>query len=415
MKTVQVARRFTRRAWGGTETVVLETSRRLLARGHGAEIFCAGALDATPRDAVGGVAVRRFPYFYPYLGLTGDARSRLDRVGGNLFSFGLLRALLSEPGLDLLHLHTGKRLGGIVRTAARLRGVPYVVTLHGGVHDVPDEEARRWTEPTAGALEWGRALGWAVGARRVLDDASAILCVGEAEQRLTQQRHPRVPVLHLPNGVTPEAFATGDAAAFRSRLGLDAADELLLVVGRVDPQKNQRLAIDVAAELGSSRPRLHLAIVGPVTNEAYRAELGEQVRERGVAHRVHFLDGLAPASPELAGAYHAADLVLVPSVHEPFGIVILEAWASARAVVASRVGGVPGLVDDARDGVLLEAKEVRAWTATVRQLLDAPERRASLAADGKAKAVTRYSWDRITDRLTSVYESARRGRIGRAA
>ena len=124
MKVLQVPRRFTTRAWGGTETVVLETSRRLLASGHDTRIVCPNALDRTAFEDVGGVPVTRHPYFYPYLGLSSDARGQMDRKGGNLFSFSLFRDLMQDPNVDLLHAHTGKRLGGIVRTAARLRGAP---------------------------------------------------------------------------------------------------------------------------------------------------------------------------------------------------------------------------------------------------------------------------------------------------
>jgi glycosyltransferase involved in cell wall biosynthesis len=407
MRTLQVARRFTRQAWGGTETVVLETSRRLLRLGHEAEVLCTNALDPVPEERIEGVQVHRFPYLYPYLGLSAESRGRLDQVGGNLFSFSLLAELLARKDVDVMHLHTGKRLGGTVRTAARRHGVPYVVSLHGGAHDVPAEEARRLVEPTRGTLEWGRVLGWAVGARRVLEDAAAILCVGERERRLTQERYPNVPVLHLPNGVDPERFAHGDGCVFRRRLGLTPTDELLLVVGRIDPQKNQALAVDVLAALAASRPGLHLALVGPVTSPDYRARLVARAESSGVASRLHVVDGLAPASVDLVSAYHAADLFLLPSVHEPFGIVILEAWASGLAVVASDVGGVPWVVEGGEDGLLCDPTDLERWVRTVRALLDAPGKRARLAGVGRHKAATQYSWDRVTDRLLAIYEDAR--------
>jgi len=182
MKVIHVPRRFVRSEWGGAETVILQIGKRLLAMGHETEIFCPNALASADRETVDGVDVTRFPYFYPYLGLSAEAKKRLDHKAGNLFSFALMRALQRVPDLDLVHLHTGKRLGGICRRVARGRRIPYVISLHGGVFDVPEEEARTWTEPTQGAFEWGKALGWWVGSRRVLDDAAAILCVGKREQ-----------------------------------------------------------------------------------------------------------------------------------------------------------------------------------------------------------------------------------------
>ena len=146
MNIIHVPRRFTRDSWGGTETVVLETSKHQRRAGHDVRIVTTQALCGTAAEVIEGVPVSRTPHFYPYLGLSSGAREQLDRRAGNLFSFSMLRELHTAPNVDLFHLHTGKRLGGIVRTAARRRNVPYVVSLHGGVYDVPAQEAQSWTE-----------------------------------------------------------------------------------------------------------------------------------------------------------------------------------------------------------------------------------------------------------------------------
>jgi len=406
MKTIQVPRRFTLDAWGGTETVVLETSRRLMAGGHATSILCSQALAPEPHAEISGVPVHRTPYFYPYLGLSTDARQRLDQKGGNLFSFSLLRALLREPNLDLIHAHTGKRLGGIVRTAARMRGIPYVVSLHGGVHDVPAAEARTWTAPTTGTVEWGRALGMAVGSRHVLRDAAAILCVGAEEARLTAAQYPHVRVEHLPNGVEPARFASGDGAAFRRRVGIPASAELMTVVGRIDGQKNQLMAVEVLQALAVERPGLHLAIIGPVTSAEYRTQIGARVAACGLGDRVHVIEGLSPMGRDLTDAYHASDLFVLPSRHEPFGIVVLEAWAAGVPVVTSNRGGLAALVRDGVDGLLADPDDLHAWATKVRTLLDAPQTRATLADGGRRRVDTEFTWDRITARMLQIYREA---------
>ena len=254
MNIVQVPRRFVRSHWGGTETVILETCKRLLKMGHHTEIICPDALADKDKEVMGGVHISRVPYFYPYLGLSHEAKEQLDRKGGNLFSFALMRALGKYQGLDLIHLHTAKRPGGIGRYMAIKRNIPYVVSLHGGVFDVPDEEAETWTAPTQGTLEWGKILGWWVGSRRVLDDAAAILCVGEEERRQTQQRFPDKKVLHLANGVDPDSFLTGDKDGFRNAYHIPSDACVIVTVGRIDPQKNQIFAIDLLPELIKINP-----------------------------------------------------------------------------------------------------------------------------------------------------------------
>ncbi len=404
MKVMQVPRRFVRSDWGGTETVILETGKRLLEMGHETEILCPNALADEDREVMDGVPVARYPYFYPYWGLRAGATEQLDKKGGNLFSFQILRALNAVPGLELIHLHTGKRLGGIGRHVARKRRIPYIVSLHGGVFDVPDAEAKTWTEPTEGAWEWGKALGWWVGSRRVLDDAAAILCVGEKEREETQRRYPEKKVLHLPNGVDYRRFSTGDGGRFRETHGIPSTARVLLTVGRIDPQKNQLFAVNVFSELRKEVPELHLVLIGHVTNDDYHQRLKRAIQEHGVAEHVTLVCGLDAANPELVDAYHAADIFLLPSIHEPFGIVILEAWAAGLPVLASRVGGIPSVIEEEGDGVLFTVNDEADCNRRSRELLDDRERRSRLAEAGRHNAKDRYDWNAVTKRLVGVYE-----------
>jgi glycosyltransferase involved in cell wall biosynthesis len=411
MHVVQLARRFSRDSWGGTETVVLETSKRLVAFGHGCEILCTLATARDAEERVDGVLVRRFPYFYPSLGLSREAKAMLDQKGGSPFSFALLRALRRQPRLDLLHLHCSGRIGGIGRHAARQRGVPYVVSVHGGRLDVPAEELAAMAAPRRGSLDWGRALGAWVGSRRVFEDAGAIICVSRREQELMADAHPDRRVVYLPNGVDPSRFATGDGARFRRGLGVPAEARVLLTVGRIDSQKNQVLAVEALARLGASDPRLRLVLVGPPTSDAYLARVRERAAALGVLERVHVVPGLRPESEDLVDAFHAADVFLLPSVHEPFGIVVLEAWAAGLPVIASRVGGVPHFVQDGRDGVLFDpaggAEAVALAHARLHQL--GPR---ALAEAGRRKVLESYTWDAITRRLVDLYDEVRAGRAG---
>lgn len=404
ISVVQIPRRFVASDWGGTETMVLQTSRQLLGAGHDVEIFTPDALSDTPRDDAGDVPVRRFPYFYPYLGLDEAARRDMDLTGGNLFSFSLMTALMTRPRLDLIHLHTGKRLGGIGRLVARRRGLPYVISLHGGVYDVPRaEEARRATR-TRGSLEWGKALGWWVGSRRVLDDAAAILCVGAEEQGRVRARHPRARVELLPNGVDAARFARGDGDGFRRAHGIPPTAPLVLTVGRVDPQKNQALAVRALHALTDAHPSARLLLVGHVSAPAYQSEVQALIAELGLGGRVTLLPGLPATGQALVDAFHAADVFLLPSTHEPFGIVVLEAWAAGLPVVASRVGGVPSFVEHERDGLLFEPDDLRGATRALAALLTHGPRARALAEAGRAKARERYGWDVITRRLVELYE-----------
>lgn len=405
MKIVQVPRRFVRSEWGGTETVVLETSKRLLKFGYDTEILCPNALADNDSEQIDGVTVRRTSYFYPYFRLSAEARGRMDKKGGNMFSTALMRELRSLPDLDLIHLHTGKRIGGIGRYVARQRRIPYLISLHGGVYDVPAEEAATWTAPTAGAIEWGRALGWWVGSNRILDDADAIVCVGKAEADAIRQRHPSRRVVHLPNGVDTARFASGDGPAFRARHGIAQAACLIGIVGRIDPQKNQEFAVQLLPEMLQIRPEAHLLLIGHVTNTTYRSQVEQEIARLGLTDRVTLLPGLAADSRDLVDAYHAMDLFLLPSIHEPFGIVILEAWAAGKPILAARVGGIPSFVEDGVNGRLFPPNDSAACLTAFRELMASPESATGLGQSGLQTVRESYDWDRITRQLADLYES----------
>ena len=263
-----IARRFVRANWGGGGDI--HSRYWTTPHGDGPSRRGAVSVDFTEvrRERVGGIDVTRTPYFYPYWGLSEAARLQLDAVGGNLFSFSLMRALMRVPSLDLIHLHTGKRLGGIGRVVARRRRIPYVITLHGGFYDLPAEELDVMMAPTKGAFEWGKTLGWCVGSRRVLDDAAAIFCIGQKEQREVQARFPGKRVEYLANGADVERFGRGDGMRFRLSKGIPERARLLVTVARIAPQKNQLLVVKALPRLRRRDPSVHVAFVGSVNNQS---------------------------------------------------------------------------------------------------------------------------------------------------
>jgi Glycosyltransferase Family 4 len=168
-KIIHVPRRFVAEEWGGTETVILEISRQQQRDGWSPEIYTSMALAKLRNETIGGVPVKRFPYCYPFFGLSAADKAALDKKGGNLLSLSLFNALRREKNVRLFHAHALKRLGGEIRTAARWQKKPFVVSLHGGVFDVPTVELCTMLKPIENKTEWGKPFGALFGSRRVLD------------------------------------------------------------------------------------------------------------------------------------------------------------------------------------------------------------------------------------------------------
>jgi glycosyltransferase involved in cell wall biosynthesis len=329
----------------------------------------------------------------------------MDQKGGNLLSFSLMKALLLEPNIDLLHAHSGKRLGGIVRTVAKIRRIPYVISLHGGIFDVPVTEQEALLEPIRGKFEWGKPLGMMLGSRRVLQDASAIVCVGQAEYEAARHLLPGQRVEYLKNGVDCARFRHGDGVRFRLRYALGNDAKIILCISRIDPQKGQLSLVDAMPQILESDPNAHLVLIGPVTRPAYLNQIQNRIRDLGLQRRVLVLPGIRPGDRTLIDAYHAADVFCLPSIHEPFGIVILEAWAAGCPVVATRVGGIPGFAKDGHDALLVKPDCPEELSGALAPLLGNPGLRARLGESGRRRVIKEFDWSVVTNQLISLYQS----------
>lgn len=234
------------------------------------------------------------------------------------------------------------------------------------------------------------------------------MCVGQEEQLQVQERYPQKRVIHLPNGVDVDRFANGNRTAFRKQYGIPAQARMVLTVGRIDPQKNQLFAVDLLPQLREIDPDTHLVLIGHVTNEAYFTRLVREIEARGLKNHVTVIRGLNADSQDLVDAYHAADIFLLPSIHEPFGIVILEAWAAGLPVLASRVGGVPSFVNHGENGLLCKTNDKKEFCRAFRMVVDCKEMGRALACMGQRKAQSNYAWEHITSQLANLYEDVRR-------
>ncbi|MBB5350880.1 glycosyltransferase involved in cell wall biosynthesis [Haloferula luteola] len=406
---IHVPRRFVANEWGGTETVILEISKQQKAAGAHPRIITSMALAETHHDVIGGIEVERHAHLYPFFGLTTEQRAAMDKKGGNLLSLPLLSALLRAPDVRLFHAHALKRLGGTVRTVARLRRKPYVVSLHGGIFDVPAAELADLTQPIQGKFEWGKPLGALLGARRVLDDADHVICVGESEAIKARQQLGHDRVSYLPNGVDSQRFAHGDGSAFRARFQVPADAFLIVNVGRIDSQKNHLCLLQAFARFHATTPHARLVLIGPITQPTYAEKLRAFIAAENLTESVQIIPGLGNDSGSLVDAYHAADAFVLASRHEPFGIVVLEAWCAARPVIASRVGGLQSLIRDGETGLFFDPEAADAadqLADRLNRLHASPSLRQQLGEAGRQEAFAHYDWARISERLEGIYQLA---------
>ncbi len=410
MKIIQIPRRFAPDERGGTEAFVAETSMRLMKEGHSPQVMTTTAQCGIAEETVQEIGIRRFPYFYPYFGLSSELRRRFDSGSGDPFSFPLLRALGREAEVDIIHLHAGKRLGGIGRHVANRKGIPYVITLHGRDFAASMGEGPSRDESPRGVMEWGKLLGFLYGSRKVIEDAAVIICVDRDEFTAISRLYPGKRVVHLPNGIDPARFSEGDGTWFRTLYSIPHKKFLVLNVAPIDPQKNQLSLVRQLPDILMKAPDVHLLFIGSVGNRQYYEEVLKEIALQKLENHVTIIPGLPHESRDLINAYKAADCFILPSLHELSGMAVLEAWAAGLPVAAAKRGVLPHLIEHGKNGQLFDPEAPARFSGSMKDaLLHLVLDRESCSAYAKAgheEVMKRYSWDVITSTLIGLYTEA---------
>jgi spore coat protein SA len=271
--------------------------------------------------------------------------------------------------------------------------------------------------------EWLTQLPYAETARRV---QMSDLVLGSSNY-ITQKIRDRFPQYAgrchtVYNGVDVDVFqqasATGNGA-------LRNDTRTLLFVGRVSPEKGVHVLLEAFAIAAAQDPRLELNIVGYIHAlpiefivkasdepdvaalvEYYENDYGATLKKLVPEHlggRVHFLGPVPHA--DLPKYYRYADVLINPSFSESFGMSLVEAMASGKPVVATRVGGMTEIVGDGRCGVLVPRGDPHALADAILRVVGSDETRRQMGRSGRARAVSLYSWSQIAARILTLYEA----------
>jgi D-inositol-3-phosphate glycosyltransferase len=232
-------------------------------------------------------------------------------------------------------------------------------------------------------------------------DAICVSCTEEERQFLRLYGEPAGKIEIIAPGVEHAFFAPGDRGGARNALGLPLHSPVLLFVGRIQPLKGPDVAVQALAAL--NRPDALLLIVGGASG----LEGGEEMQhvqglitELGVEGQVRFVE---PQPHHILSTYYrAANVVLVPSRSESFGLVALEASACGIPVVASGVGGLLTLVDHGETGFLVPERDPGLYAQYIGEILDHPDRAIRMGQRGAARA-RQYTWGFAAARLRRVY------------
>lgn len=384
---------------GGMNVYIVETAKRLAEAGTAVEIFTRATASDQPAavEMHPGVTVRHVTAG-PFEGLAkADLPAQLC-----MFTAAVLRAeAFHEPGwYDVIHSHYW--LSGQVGWLARDRwGVPLVHSAH-TLGKVKNAALADGDPP--------EPLSRIVGEEQVVAEAERLVAptLDEARELIEHYGADPAKIAIVPPGVDLQTFSPATESP-RSRLGIAPDALVLLFVGRIQPLKAPDILLHVAASIRATDPqlasRLRVIVLGSPSGSGLAAPdwLPGLATDLGIADLVQFR---TPVSREvLADYYRAADLTVVPSYNESFGLVALESQACGTPVVAAAVGGLSTAVIDGVTGRLVHGHDPDVWAAAITELVRTPDRLAEFAESSRDHAEG-FSWQRTTHGLLGAYRDA---------
>jgi D-inositol-3-phosphate glycosyltransferase len=366
---------------GGMNVYVDSLARTLAGRGIGVDVFTRRGDDtAAETQVVPGYCVVQ---------IEANGSDRADLVAS--YAEGVAKWIVDHEVIpDILHSHywLSGWAGALLQDVL---SVPLAISFH---------TLGRVKEATRSPGEPRESLVRIAAETEVVARAGCVVASTPAEAADLIEHYQANPerICVSPPGVDHTVFSPGDKAKARRRLGLEAGP-LVAFVGRIQPLKGVDVAIEAVARLDGVR----LLVVGGPSGVMGESELErlQVMAAKWAPGRVTFL----PPRPhaDIACVYRAADVVIVPSRSESFGLVAVEAQACGTPVVASRVGGLAYAIEDGVSGYLIAGHAPADYARALSVILDDPANATRLAS-GAMEHAARFSWDATADRLIELYQ-----------
>jgi glycogen synthase len=372
---------------GGLGRHVRKLSEHLVAQGVEVHVLTRGGGRLPAHEERHGVAVHRVPE-PPFPRDVTEFVRWVSTMNRDLRRLG--RELLRAGDFDLVHSHDWL-VAGAAQALAERADVPWLVTVH--------------------ATEYGRHQGWVrrrpqstihAAERRMVRQADAVITCSEYMRSHVADVFgvPAAKITAIPNGLDPRDLrpAAEDLEEFRGRYA-GAGDRLVLLVGRLVYEKGFHLALDALAPVIRKLGNVRFVVAGTGTAEV---ELKRQARRLGLLSHGTFLGWVG--DDKLHALYQVADLCIVPSIYEPFGLVALEAMASGCLCVVADTGGLREVVPgDGSVGLRFPSRDASALETVLDSVLADDESRLALVAEAR-EYVLQFDWAEVARQTAGIYD-----------
>lgn len=351
--------------------------------------------------------------FDPLVALPADGPlvARLEQAGARVFILPRMKKLTSRKGRAWLALFAANYPAGVASLASLIRRERVDLVHTNTIHNLYGCVAARLT---GRAHVWHvREIVWQNRALLKIEQAMAasmsdrvIVTSAAVREAFERGRAGRAAIVRIDNGVDVARFAPGVSDLVRRDFGIDPAAPLIGAAARMDVWKGLEDFIEAAAIVRRSRPDARFVIAGGAIEglAAYEAELRSRAHARGL-DGVLFFAGWRYGPGAMPAFHQSIDVFVLPSREpEPFGLVVLEAMACAKPVIATAHGGPLEIVRHGETGLLVTPRDPQALAAGVLDVIGDPARQAAYGRAGRARVVEAYAIERTVDRLQLLYD-----------
>jgi glycosyltransferase involved in cell wall biosynthesis len=204
------------------------------------------------------------------------------------------------------------------------------------------------------------------------------------------------------NGINSDKFATSKNSTVKKKFGMSLSDPLLVWVGRVIEQKGLRYLVAAMPSVLARFPNAKLLLIGTGTEVK---KLKQQAARLGIGNRVVFY-GQENNRKKLNDLLRGSDVYIMPSVWETFGIAALEAMASQLPIVSTNAGGLPELIQNNHNGIIVPMRSSKKLAKALNTILANPNQLKKMGLNNRRDAVKKFNWNKIAKETIAVYRKA---------
>lgn len=362
---------------GGISNHIIGLTKKLQLKGHDVIIITRKWTNSLPPEYAE-IPIQRVESMFPtsFIFLP-------PKIGG-------IERILRKENVDIVHVHHAFSPFSISSiNAAKKLHLPVILTTH---TDMFAAETKYFWKPVSYAL---------YPHLKVLRKVDKVIAVSNVAANFISNFVDRNRVIVIPNGVDTNRFRpiSSENANFNGFTILSKKKPIILFVGRHVFRKGTILLPKVAKMLVKEFPNLQLLVCGKGYMQIPVQALGHIHRSNGSLKMLGFV-----SDNDLPSLYALSDIVVMPSLHsESFGIPLIEAMASGKPVVATKVSGMPEVVKNGVTGLLVEKRSSKAIAESLRFILRNPEEYLKMSKAARELAVNEYSWDNIVTQIENVY------------